>query len=256
MKRLALVLAIGFGMSYAFIPFVASDTLLKLYPWPHGMQITGQACTLNVLQPEIQLVYQSCSGYRRDVYLTAAKVCSAEIYKAFFHAIDPVNGPIKEISINEAGAILPCPQGQDVQILFVFGKRGDILVNKALDSLGLNSSDIPGTDTTEGYLLAAKTRTTAPKRLLVLCAGATEIGTARGAATLRQLIAQHCRGLLPVEMKIRDYPDIAWREVGWHGSEIGNTDTLESNYLAKLDYLFLLKCNLVEQERRMIDVRC
>ncbi len=246
MRRLILVLALGVGIGYAFIPFVASDTLLKLYPCPHGIQITGPACTLNVIQPEIQLVYQSSSGYQRDVYLTAAKVCSAEIYKAFYYGIGTGQGKINKITISEAGAIPPCPQGQGVQILFVFGRRGDMLVSKALDSLDLNSSDIPGPDTTEGYLLASKTRTTTPKRLLVLCAGATEVGTARGAATLRQLIAQHCRGLVPTAMKVRDYPDCEWREVSWTGLEVGGDTITDPLKHQQLDYFSLLKCGQVE----------
>ncbi len=254
MKRLILILAISFVMGYAFIPFVASDSLLKLYPWPQSITISPPPCKLNVLQDTIQLVFYGPSDTIRE----AAKVCSMEIQKAFYHAIDfsynknDSTKPIKAIIDTLRPTIPPPPDNQKVQILFIFGTKGTALVHAALDSLqadGLQvtENDIPNND--EGYLLAGKTRNWGnKKRLLVVCAGNTNIGCFRGASTLRELIAQHYQGLLPSSIIIRDWPDIAWREVGWQGSELGDPDTLHPKHIAKLDYLSLLKCNLVEHE--------
>jgi hypothetical protein len=257
MKRLLLVLTFGFGVSYAFIPFVASDTLLKLYPLPHSVTISPLVCTLNILQDTIQLVVDYYGVVfpppSMDPLLKeAAKVCSTEIDKAFFYAIGH-DKPIKIIKIDSLWYFPPRPgPPQDVQVIFIFGTKGDGLVSAALESLQVDGlqvteNDIPDSSE-EGYLLAG-TASKSKNRLLVLCAGKTNIGCFRGASTLRELIAQNCPGVLPTSFKISDWPDCPWREASWANLEVGCDTTKPSDMalrLAQLDYFSLMKVAQVD----------
>ncbi len=244
MKKRILVLSIlPLSVIFGFIPYIQPDSL-KLYPKPQYLSLSFPIlCSLNVFQPKIRLVIGNDSSLTR----TAAEVCTTEIRKAFYFAIKPVGNKIDSITIKRQDN-LPS-DNQDVQIIFVLGKRGDLLVNNVLSELEISQSDIPGGDTTEGYLLTGKARKTGQKRLLVLCAGNTNIGSFRGTSTLRELIAQHCQGLLPTSFKIRDWPDCPWREASWAGLEVGCDITKPDEVAlrsAQLDYFSLLKCGQVE----------
>ena len=95
-RRVIFSLLMPLSIIFGFIPYVPSDTLLKLYPLPHGgLHISASSCTLNILQDTIRIAI----GNTDSITWTAARVCADEIKKNFFYAIDPVLGPIKAIKI-------------------------------------------------------------------------------------------------------------------------------------------------------------
>jgi len=197
---------------------------------------------LNVFQPKIRLVIGNDDN--DSLVRTAATVCTTEIHKAFYFAIKPVGDKIDSITIKRQNTFPSDPQ--EVQIIFVFGKKGDQLVTNTLSALGLSANDIPSGDTTEGYLLAGKAQTANPRRLLVLCAGNSNIGCFHGASTLRELIAQHTQGLLQAIFKIRDWPDCPWREASWANIEVGGDTIADPLKHQQLDYFSLMKVAQVD----------
>ncbi len=234
MKKLMALLSIAalpMGMSYAFVPYVSSVDSLRLYPWPQSITLSPPACTLNVLQDTIWIVIGSNDPITKE----AALVCSLEITKNFYFAIDTVRGPIKRIRIEQRNSL------PNDTVVIAFGKKNDPLITSISGINGL----IP--NKAEGYVLK---ETVQNKKLIIVGAGYDHNGTFHSASTLRELTAQHCRGLVPTTMVIQDWPDCEWREVSWSGLEVG-VDTLlypdlYKDRLAQLDYFSLLKCGQVE----------
>lgn len=249
MKRYVVGIILGvmipLNIGLGFIPYVprlssTDKNDLRFYPWPqyknypwHMKGAKYLSDTVNIFQDKIYIL-----ASRDDpVVLEACKVCSAEIYKNFYYKIGSGPGKINEIVITTASSV------PSDTVVFVFGVKGDALINNALSLVGSNSSDIP--NKREGYLLRSKV---VSGRLIVVGAGYDREGAFHSASTLRELIAQNTQCVVPKWITIKDYPDCEWREVAWGNTEIG-CDT--SNYedkqkrLQKLDYLSLLKVNRV-----------
>jgi len=234
MKKLMTLLSIAalpMGMGYAFVPYVSSVDSLRLYPWPQSITLSPPSCTLNILQDTIWIVV----GNNDSLTWTAARVCADEIRKNFYYAIDPIQGPVKVIKIEQRNSL------PNDTVVIAFGKKNDPLITSIS---GINNL-IP--NKSEGYVLKEMVQN---KKLIIVGAGNDYRGTFHSASTLRELIAQHCRGLVPTTTVIQDWPDCEWREASWAGLEVGGTiDTSETVYkdrLAQLDYFSLMKCAQVD----------